>query len=538
MGVPVTSNYSNRDNCPKISTACVIWQGPDIPCIDLCNGDAVDEVVFKLATLLCDVSQGIIDVSSIEFSCLVASGTANPSNLIEALQLIINNLCTLNSNVGTIAESTGKPGGTATGGTTTTGAIELPECLFFVNEDGDLITALPVDQYVSYLATTICTLIEDIQTLQLNNINLTERVTELEVLVEALETYTYDIYVTSQCASNEASGVSMLIQDAFQNFEATFCNLQSTLGNPSLLVSAINTQCADLNNLPQLSDSLFIMSDLPNWVLSPTTVADSITNMWLTMCDMRAAVVNLLIPPPANPCILVPQINTTVSAVTTTYATVTWEDPASNISGIESPIGYRIEVFEWTGTAITGPVLFSNTYNSLTFTVNISDPGFSPFQDYAIRVYAIYNCGEASAVQVISNLLVPTILYKIAVTTADDPDTSMDCLESGLPVSYTQENKTTTIELQNFITGLPVTAGVDLDVVLSYEINGCDAYGPTYDHVTLTILSGNSTATYSFASQYYINCGTLTCTPKTKDFSCGLSIDDPNTQFDTSVPVC
>lgn len=538
MGVPVTSNYSNRDNCPKISTACVIWQGPDIPCIDLCNGDAVDEVVFKLATLLCDVSQGIIDVSSIEFSCLVASGTANPSNLIEALQLIINNLCTLNSNVGTIAESTSKPGGTTTGGTTTTGAIELPECLFFVNEDGDLITALPVDQYVSYLATTICTLIEDIQTLQLNNINLTERVTELEVLVAALETYTYDIYVTSQCASNETPGVSMLIQDAFQNFEATFCNLQSTLGNPSLLVSAINTQCPDLNNLPQLSDSLFIMSDLPNWVLSPTTVADSITNMWLTMCDMRAAVVNLLIPPPANPCILVPQINTTVSAITTTYATVTWEDPASNIPGIESPIGYRIEVFEWTGTAITGPVLFSNTYNYLTFTVNISDPVFVPLQDYAIRVYAIYNCGEAEAVQVISNLVVPTILFKIAVTTTADPDTSMDCLESGLPVSYTQENKTTTIELQNFTTGLPVTAGADMDVVLSYEINGCDAYGPTYDHVTLTILSGNSTATYSFASQYYINCGTLTCTPKTKDFSCGLSIDDINTQFDTSVPVC
>jgi hypothetical protein len=538
MGVPVTSNYSNRDNCPKISTACVIWQGPDIPCIDLCSGDAVDEVVFKLATLLCDVSQGIIDVSSIEFSCLVASGTANPSNLIEALQLIINNLCTLNSNVGTIAESTGKPGGTGTGGTTTTGAIQLPECLFFENEDGDLVTALPVDQYVSYLAATICTIIDDVQTLQMNNINLTERVTELEVLVEALETYTYDIFVTSQCASNETPGVSMLIQDAFQNFEATFCNLQSTLGNPSLLVSAINTQCPDLNNLPQLSDSLFIMSDLPNWVLSPVTVADSITNMWLTMCDMRAAVVNLLIPPPANPCILVPQINTTVSAVTTTYATVTWEDPASNISGIESPIGYRIEVFEWTGTAITGPVLFSNTYNSLTFTVNISDPVFVPLQDYAIRVYAIYNCGEAEAVQVISNLVVPTILFKIAVTTADDPDTSMDCLESGSPVSYTQENKTTTIELQNFITGLPVTAGVDLDVVLSYEINGCDAYGPTYDHVTLTILSGNSTATYSFASQYYINCGTLTCTPKTKDFSCGLSIDDPNTQFDTSVPVC
>ena len=538
MGVPVKSNYSNRENCPKISTACVIWQGPDIPCIDLCNGDAIDEVVFKLATLLCDVSQGIIDVSSLEFSCLVADGVANPTNLSQALQLIINNLCTVNSNLGTVVESTtSKPGGTTTGGTTNS-IIDLPECLFFTNDDGDLVTSLPVDQYISYLATTICTLIDDIQTLQLNNINLTERVAELEVLVAELESYTYDIFVTSQCASNDVPGVSMLIQEAFQNFEASFCNLQSTIGNPSLLVAAINNQCPDLNNQTQLSDSLLLMSDIPNWVSNPTTVAESITNLWLTLCDTRAAVANLLIPPPPSPCILVPQVNTAVTAVTTSYATVSWEDPSVSISGIQSPIGYRIEVYNWTGTAITGPVLYSNTYNNNTFTVNISDPVFVPSQDYAIRVYSIYNCGEASAVQVISPIITPTILFKVVVNTVDDPDTSMSCLEDGLPVLYTQENKTTTVELQNFITGLPVTAGSDIDVVLRYELNGCDTFGPTYDEVTLTILTGDSDASYSFASKYYINCGTLTCTPKTKDFNCGISIDDPNTQFDTSVPVC
>lgn len=538
MGVPVTSNYSNRDNCPKISTACVIWQGPDIPCIDLCNGDAVDEVVFKLATLLCNVSQGIIDVSSVEFSCLVANGTTNPTNLIEGLQLIINNLCSVNSSLGSVVESTSKPGGTSTGGTTTNTLIDLPACLFFTNEDGDLVTALPIDQYVSYLATTICTIINDISTLQQNNINLTERVTELETLVAALESYTYDIYVTSQCASNDAPGVSLLIQDAFENLEATFCNLQSTIGNPSLLVAAINNQCPDLNNQTQLSNLSFIMSDLTNWVASPTTVADAITNLWLTLCDTRAAVADLLVPPAPGPCVLVPQVNTAVTSVTTTYATVTWQDPAVTIPGIQSPIGYRIEVYNWTGSAITGPVIYSNTYNSLTFTANISDPVFVASQDYAIRVFAIYNCGEAVAVQLISPIITPTILFKVVVTTTSDPDTSMSCLESGLPTLYTQENKTTTVELQNFITGAPVTAGADIDVVIRYEVNGCDTFGPTFDDVTITILSGNSSATYSFASQYYINCGTLTCTPKTKDFSCGVSIDDVNTQFDTSVTVC
>jgi hypothetical protein len=64
MATPITTPGSNRDNCPKISTSCVIWQGPNIPCIDLCAGDSIDEVVFKLATLLCDVTENILDYTS------------------------------------------------------------------------------------------------------------------------------------------------------------------------------------------------------------------------------------------------------------------------------------------------------------------------------------------------------------------------------------------------------------------------------------------------------------------------------------------
>jgi len=42
-------NYSS-ENCDPISSNCVIWQGPDIDCIDLCKGDTVSEVIYKLAT--------------------------------------------------------------------------------------------------------------------------------------------------------------------------------------------------------------------------------------------------------------------------------------------------------------------------------------------------------------------------------------------------------------------------------------------------------------------------------------------------------
>lgn len=41
--------------CIPTSSNCIIWEGPNIECIDLCKGDNVTEVVYKLATLLCEI---------------------------------------------------------------------------------------------------------------------------------------------------------------------------------------------------------------------------------------------------------------------------------------------------------------------------------------------------------------------------------------------------------------------------------------------------------------------------------------------------
>ena len=39
----------NLDNkpCSPISSNCVVWQGPDIPCIQLCTGDTVSDVCIS-----------------------------------------------------------------------------------------------------------------------------------------------------------------------------------------------------------------------------------------------------------------------------------------------------------------------------------------------------------------------------------------------------------------------------------------------------------------------------------------------------------
>ena len=60
----------NLDNkpCSPISSNCVLWQGPDIPCINLCKGDTVSDVVAALAEELCCVLT-ILDINSYDLSC-------------------------------------------------------------------------------------------------------------------------------------------------------------------------------------------------------------------------------------------------------------------------------------------------------------------------------------------------------------------------------------------------------------------------------------------------------------------------------------
>ena len=48
--IPTNSNSPN--NCDPISSNCVIWQGPDLTCVDVCQGDTISNVVAALCTQL------------------------------------------------------------------------------------------------------------------------------------------------------------------------------------------------------------------------------------------------------------------------------------------------------------------------------------------------------------------------------------------------------------------------------------------------------------------------------------------------------
>jgi len=76
--------------CNPVSSTCVIWTGPDIECINLCKGDTVTEVVYKLATELCKVID-TFNVSNYDISCLDLA--CPPKTFEELIQATITAIC-------------------------------------------------------------------------------------------------------------------------------------------------------------------------------------------------------------------------------------------------------------------------------------------------------------------------------------------------------------------------------------------------------------------------------------------------------------
>jgi hypothetical protein len=58
-------------NCESKSSNCVIWDGPDIPCISLCKGQSVGWAIYMLATKLCALEEQL-DLSNYDLTQMTA----------------------------------------------------------------------------------------------------------------------------------------------------------------------------------------------------------------------------------------------------------------------------------------------------------------------------------------------------------------------------------------------------------------------------------------------------------------------------------
>ena len=266
-------NLDNRP-CSPISSNCVVWQGPTLDCIGLCNGDTISDVVAKMATELCTLLDQT-NVTNYDLTCLGITACV-PKDFQSLIQLLIDRICELNN-----VESPGQ----------LLSASACPDCVVSVApcfvENGQ--TTMQLIDYVQMIANKICSLIEAIDNLQTQINNLDIRVTVLEntppptFTLPSIDTGCLQSYISG---IPESATIDIVLNTLLNDPIIGYCALVGSTGLPADLVSAVAGAC--------ITSSTITLTDPPNpfgtvyasWVDSPATVADTITNLWIALCDI------------------------------------------------------------------------------------------------------------------------------------------------------------------------------------------------------------------------------------------------------------
>lgn len=383
--IPISSsNY--QQGCDPVSSNCVVWQGPDISCINLCKGDSISDVVAKLATELCEI-QNSFDISGINLSCLEL--TTAPTNSQELFQVLVDEICSLGSRCDSLESGSGS-------GSTSEIIATLPACLQYTNAQNDLVTQLPIDEYAELVAAKVCDIIADITIIN-------TQISDHETRITNLENNTGSDYTTPQITpSCVLPSVPTDIDVVLDELEDQFCTLDTVLGGSTSLLASTTYQCDLLSTDTQLGGS-GTMSSLEGWVTPVTSVADSLTNMWLTICDMRAAIKDI-----QTNCCTGATCNDVIFSAFGSYANDTI---TLNFGGSVIPAGFSECNVAGNSVIITDAA--SNSYSATvsvidalagndTETIDISGSQLSDVSNYMVTITLCVTDGDITCEKVLS----------------------------------------------------------------------------------------------------------------------------------------
>lgn len=284
---PYRSN-TEKENCSPVSSNCVTWQGPDISCINLCKGDSVSDVIYKLATQICDF-QNTANLDDLNISCILdlcPNSTEPDMTLVGVLQLIIDGVCCTQAQIQGAAYELRSASANSY---STDGYITLPPCLQYTDPTtGLLVISLPINDYAYNTAVALCSLKSEVDSQSVLISNIDTRVSVLE----NTPSYTPPT-VTPNCTYGSVqAGVPYAMNTVLSQLDIRVCSLVSSLGSNAQLTTAASQQCSLLASQPSLSTS-GTMSSLPGWNTTIGNFAQSMQNLWLTVCDMRSAIYDI-----------------------------------------------------------------------------------------------------------------------------------------------------------------------------------------------------------------------------------------------------
>jgi hypothetical protein len=261
----------NLDNkpCSPISSNCVIWQGPDIPCIKLCSGDTVSDVVGKLATELCTVLD-TLNVTNYDLSCFNLA-SCPPNDFQALIQFLIEQICALQSPTTGIV---------TTDNTRSDALVTVAPC-FVVGG----VTVMTVAEYAIAIGNKVCSLVSQISAINASITNLEIRVTELEAV--PVPTLVLPSFTLGCTIGSLGTGSTQFIDAVLEQFiNDVWCPFYAATGTTSDLISAVASICITDSDLQLSTGTAF--STNSNWIQagSYSTIADAINNLWVALCDV------------------------------------------------------------------------------------------------------------------------------------------------------------------------------------------------------------------------------------------------------------
>lgn len=270
----IPTNSNNPNNCDPISSNCVVWQGPDLDCVNVCQGDTISDVIAALCTQL-TLLQTLVGSGNTEFNIANINQselTGTPAtNLEELIQLMIDNIIL---NQGGSPSGSGDPSTFNCDNVMACAVTGQPACFTeltgFSNGESLLRWISEVSQHLCDLGTTSST---------------TQAITTtLQTKVAALESApTGDPNPMLYSSGVVTKGQLTPIATITQALDQQFVTLRNSTGTPSNITTGVNNEPADL---PQPVSAASYSKSL---ITSPATAGDAIYNIWLAIEDLRAA---------------------------------------------------------------------------------------------------------------------------------------------------------------------------------------------------------------------------------------------------------
>jgi hypothetical protein len=286
-----TNSSGTTNGCDNISSNCVVWQGPDITCIDLCTGDTITDVTHKLATKVCKlITDGVTanpSLAGLDLTCLKIPGIT-PTELVPVLQAMVVQICA-NTGTGQVPNSSSNLSSSSQVQADLP-IMTLPACLQYNDASGNPVTTLRLDLFATLISQQVCTNLASIQVINTTLTSYSSRLDVLEACVLPCSSTVVEKQVVPTCIINV--GVLTDVSVLLLALEVRFCALETAVGLPAAINLAIGQTTITSSTL-SLSGNRAAYGALGGWNSTVTSLAQSVQNSWIVMDDLYAAVANI-----------------------------------------------------------------------------------------------------------------------------------------------------------------------------------------------------------------------------------------------------